>query len=113
MKDSLGRGRACSRGRCGALAARSGPYNRSMSWQVASVVPVWIAAVVAAVIIGVLSLPEQRIAWVGISLAAAIIATFVIQLAIQRKEGYVVRAMASIGGAIVVLGIASAVFALG
>ncbi len=83
-----------------------------MSWQVASVVPVWIAAVFAAVIIGVLSLPEQRIAWVGIGLAGAIIATFVIQLAIQRKDGYVLRAMASIGGAIVVFGVASAIFAL-
>lgn len=83
-----------------------------MSWQVLSVVPVWLAAIVAAVVIGLLSLPEQRFAWVGISLAGAIIATFVIQLAIQRKEGYVVRAMASIGGAIVVLGVASAIFAL-
>jgi len=38
--------------------------------------------------------------------------TFFIQLAIQRKEGFVVRAMASVTGAIVVLAIASGVFAL-
>ena len=45
-------------------------------------------------------------------LAGAVIVTFFIQLAIQRKEGFVVRAMASVTGAIVVLAIASAVFAL-
>ncbi len=81
-----------------------------MTWQVASVLPVWAASVVAAALIGALSLPDQRIAWVGISAAGAIIATFVIQLAIQRKEGFVFRAMASIGGALAVLAIASVVF---
>lgn len=81
-----------------------------MTWQVASVLPVWAASILAAVLIGALSHPDQRIAWVGISAAGAIIATFVIQLAIQRKEGFVLRAMASIGGALAVLAIASVVF---
>jgi hypothetical protein len=45
-------------------------------------------------------------------LAICIIATFAIQLAIQRKDGFVVRAMASIGGSVLLLAIATGVFAL-
>ena len=83
-----------------------------MSWQIASVLPVWVAAVVAALIIGLVSVAGERITWLAIALAGAVIATFAIQLAIQRKDGFVVRAIASIGGAIIVLAIATGVFAL-
>ena len=83
-----------------------------MTGQIWSVVPVWLAAVAAAVIIGLTSAPEARVNWLGVALAGAVIVTFFIQLAIQRKEGFVVRAMASVTGAIIVLAIASAVFAL-
>ena len=83
-----------------------------MTWQIWSVVPVWLAAAAAAVIIGLTSAPEAHVTWLGVALAAAVIVTFFIQLAIQRKEGFVVRAMASVTGAIVVLAIASGVFAL-
>jgi hypothetical protein len=83
-----------------------------MSWQLASVIPVWIAAVAAALLIGLVSLSEERLTWLGIALAGGIIVTFAVQLAIQRKDGFVVRAMASIGGVIVVLAIATGIFAL-
>jgi hypothetical protein len=83
-----------------------------MTWQIWSVVPVWLAAAAAAVIIGLTSAPEAHVTWLGVALAGAVIVTFFIQLAIQRKEGFVVRAMASVTGAIVVLAIASGVFAL-
>ena len=83
-----------------------------MSWQVWSVIPVWVMSIVAAVIIGIESAPDERVAWIAISLAAALIVTFVIQLAIRRKEGFVVRVMASVGGAMVVLAIATLVLAL-
>ena len=83
-----------------------------MTWQIWSVVPVWLAAAAAAVIIGLTTAPDAHVTWLGVALAAAVIVTFFIQLAIQRKEGFVVRAMASVTGAIVVLAIASGVFAL-
>jgi len=83
-----------------------------MSWQIASVIPVWVAAGVAALIIGLVSVADERITWLAIALAGAVIATFAIQLAIQRKDGFVVRAIASISGAIIVLAIATGVFAL-
>lgn len=83
-----------------------------MTWQFWSVFPVWLGSVAAAVVIGVVSLADEQVAWIAISLAAAIIVTFVIQLAIRRKEGFVVRAMASIGGSMLILAIATLVLAL-
>jgi len=83
-----------------------------MTWQFWSVLPVWVVSIVGAVLVGLLVDPEHRLTWLAITLGAAVIVTFVIQLATQRIEGYVVRAMASIGGAVVVLAIATGVFAL-
>jgi hypothetical protein len=83
-----------------------------MTWQFWSVFPVWLGSVAAAVVIGVVSPADEQVAWIAISLAAAIIVTFVIQLAIRRKEGFVVRAMASIGGSMLILAIATLVLAL-
>lgn len=83
-----------------------------MTWQFWSVFPVWLGSVAAAVIIGMVSPADERVAWIAITLAAAIITTFVIQLAIRRKEGFVVRAMASIGGSMLILAIATLVLAL-
>ena len=83
-----------------------------MTWQFWSVAPVWLGSIAAAFIIGFVAAPADRIEWIAITLAAAIIVTFVIQLAIRRKEGFVVRAMASIGGSMFVLAVATAVLAV-
>ncbi len=83
-----------------------------MTWQFFSVLPVWVASLAAAAVIAVTSAPGQQVTWLAIALAGAVIVTFFIQLGIQRKDGFVVRAMASIGGAVVILAIASGIFAL-
>lgn len=83
-----------------------------MTWQLLSVLPVWVLTLAAAVVIGVTSAPEQRITWVGITFAAAVVASFIVQLAIQKKEGFVVRTMASIGVSLIILAITSGVLAL-
>ena len=83
-----------------------------MTWQVWSVLPVWVLTLAAGVLVGVLVTGPERLEWLGIALGGAIILTFAIQLATGRIEGYVGRAMASIGGAIVILAIATGVFAL-
>lgn len=83
-----------------------------MTWQLLSVLPVWVLSLAAAVLIGVASAPDERITWVGIAFASSVVATFVIQLAIQRKEGFVVRTMAGIGGALVILAGATVALAL-
>jgi hypothetical protein len=80
-----------------------------MTWQIWSVIPVWIASLAAAIVIGLTTV--DSVAWLAIALAGAVIVTFAIQLAIQRKEGFVLRAIASISGAIVVLAAASGILA--
>lgn len=77
-----------------------------------TVIPVWILSLVAAVVIGLASTGSARITWIGVALAGVVIATFAIQLFLQRKEGFVVRAMVSIGVSIVILAAATGIFAL-
>ena len=77
-----------------------------------SVIPVWVLSLVAAIVIGLTTGPGEHLTWVGVALAGAVIVTFAIQLALQIKEGFVVRAMVSIGGAIIILAIATGIFAL-
>jgi hypothetical protein len=82
-----------------------------MTWQILSVVPVWVLAIVGAIVIGVTDSVDY-LTWLGIVLGAAVIITFAIQLAIRRKEGFVNRTMASLGGVVVLLAAASGIFAL-
>lgn len=81
-----------------------------MSWQVWSVVPAWVAAAIGAVLVAVLA--PSPLQWIPVVLAAAVLLSFLIQLGIQRKEGLVVRLIASLGGAFLVLVVASAALAL-
>jgi hypothetical protein len=83
-----------------------------MTWQKWSVVPVWLLSLAGAIIIGALAAPEMRVTWLAITLAGAIVLTFVIQIAIQRKERFVARATASIVGALAVVAAATAIFAV-
>lgn len=82
----------------------------SQPWElkVGTVVPVWVVCVLAAVVIGIAS-PDRYLTWLPIALAVAVVLTFCIQLSTLTKEGFVNRVMASIGGAVVVLGLATAV----
>lgn len=77
--------------------------------QVGTVVPVWVLCVAASITIGVASPAEQYLTWLPIALAAAVLMTFCIQLSTLTKEGFVNRVMASLGGAVLVLGLATAV----
>jgi hypothetical protein len=73
---------------------------------------VWVLAVVAAVVIGAVSPRDEYLIWLPISLAVATFVTFAIQLSTLTREGFVNRVMASVGGAVVVLGLATGLFAL-
>lgn len=83
-----------------------------MSSRLATVLPVWAAAAVGAVLIGLLAPAAQYLQWLSIALASAVLLTFCIQLAIVRKEGLVDRVVASVGGAIVVLAVATVILSL-
>lgn len=83
-----------------------------MTWQLASVLPVWLLSLIGAIVIGVTAPQDGRLTWLAIVLAIAVILTFAIQLAISRTDGFVVRAMASIGVSLIILAAATGVFAL-
>jgi uncharacterized protein YacL len=83
-----------------------------VTWQLASILPVWALAIIGSVVIGLFALPGQYFTWVPIVFAAAILAAFTVQLAIRRKEGFVTRVMVSTGGALVVLSVSTGIFAV-
>jgi hypothetical protein len=76
-----------------------------------SVVPVWVVVAIAAVVVGVLTPRGDAVRWLPIVLFGGVVVTFVIQLALDQKVGLVNRVMLSLGGAVLVLAIATAVFA--
>ena len=87
-----------------------------MAWSLRSVVPVWVVALAGAIVVGVLapagSDTGAYLIWLPIVLAGSVLITFAIQLALQRKEGLVIRMMASLGGALVICAVATGILAL-
>jgi hypothetical protein len=73
---------------------------------------VWVVAIAGAVLVGTLSHASSPYGWLGIVLVVSVFVTFIIQLALSTKEGLVLRTAASIGGAVVVLAVATAVLTL-
>jgi hypothetical protein len=87
-----------------------------MAWSLRSVIPVWVVALGGAVVVGVFaphgSDAGGSLTWLPIVLAGSVLITMAIQLALQRKEGLVVRMMASLGGALVICAVASGILLL-
>jgi hypothetical protein len=77
-----------------------------------SAIPVWAIAAIGAVVVGVIAPASRSLAFLPIVLYTAIMATFIVQLAIDQKIGFVTRVMISLGGAIVILTLATAVLAV-
>ena len=69
----------------------------------------WFLALIGALVIGLVTPTTEYLTWLPILLAGLVILTFFIQLGIQRKEGFVFRAMMSITGAVIVLAAATAI----
>ena len=84
----------------------------SVKSQWKSVAVVWLLSAVCALLVGLLSIPGQYLAWIGLSAAGCTIVTLCIQLASGRPEGYVDRVTASIVGSVLVLGAATGVLVL-
>jgi len=80
--------------------------------RLASIVPVWVVAIAGAVLVGTLARPSGIYSWLSIVLAVSVLLTFVIQLALPSKQGLVLRMAASIGGAAILLAVATGVLAL-
>lgn len=73
---------------------------------------IWLVAAVGAVLTGVLVAPADRLVWISLSLAGCTILTLAAQLSTGQKEGYVHRVTLSLVGAVLVLGVATGLFAL-
>ncbi|PXA68509.1 hypothetical protein CTB96_18125 [Cryobacterium arcticum] len=73
---------------------------------------IWLVAIVCAVLTGVLVAPENRLVWLSLSLAGCTILTLAAQLSTGQKEGYVHRVTLSLVGVVVVLALATGLFAL-
>ena len=83
-----------------------------MTSRLPSIVPIWVVAIVGAVLVGVLASPAHIYGWLSIVLAVTILLTFIVQLALPTKEGLVMRMAASIGGAVILLAVATGVLVL-
>jgi hypothetical protein len=79
-----------------------------VSWELRSILPVWLAAVVSAILVGLYA-ADAAFTWLPVVMAIMVLLTFVIQLALRRKEGLVLRVTFSIGGALVVLALATGI----
>ncbi|HEY5231201.1 MAG TPA: hypothetical protein VIJ11_09965 [Galbitalea sp.] len=83
-----------------------------MTSRIASIVPVWVVAIAGAVVVGTVARHAGIYPWLSIVLAVSVLLTFVIQLALPSKEGLVLRMAASIGGAVILLAVATGVLVL-
>ena len=77
-----------------------------MATPLRSVIPVWVAAALGAIAVAVLA-PAAFLVWLPVVMAAAVLLTFTIQLGLARKEGFVERIVASLGGAFGILVLAT------
>ncbi|MFC6357016.1 hypothetical protein [Luethyella okanaganae] len=76
-----------------------------------SVAPIWLLGALGIVVVAVVD-AEHRLAGIGLTLAVCTVTTLVVQLATRRKEGFVDRITMSVIGAVVLLAVATVVFAL-
>ncbi|WP_104474526.1 hypothetical protein [Microterricola pindariensis] len=79
------------------------------TWQ--SIAPIWLVALVGAILTGVVAPPELALGGVSLTLAVSTICALAVQLATGRKEGFVSRVTASLVGSAVILALATVVFA--
>jgi len=68
---------------------------------------VWVLVLVAAVIIAVVTPSFEYYTWLPVTLAASIIVTFVVQLSLRRKEGFVGRLVLTSVGSLIILSVAT------
>lgn len=83
-----------------------------MTIKLASIIPVWMLSLIGSVLVGALSPRAEYFAWLSIVLAGATILTFCLQVFVPIKDGLVTRMMASLGGSVIILGVATAVLTL-
>lgn len=76
------------------------------------IVVVWVAALFAALAIGIFVAPDARAAWMPVGLGACFFLSFAIQLSYARSHGFIFRIGASVLGAFMVMGLVGVGFGL-
>ena len=76
-----------------------------------TILPVWLTTLALVIVVGIVA-GDAFFTWMPLVLAAVLLLTFAIQLVLSRKEELVTRMIFSIGGALVILIIATVVLTL-
>jgi hypothetical protein len=76
-----------------------------------TILPVWLTTVALVIVVAIVS-GSTWLTWLPLVLAAVLLLTFAIQLVLSRKEQLVTRMIFSIGGALVILVVATVVLAI-
>lgn len=79
---------------------------RRAAW---SVVPVWLLAIGAVLVVALTPAKDAYLLWLSAACAATVIVALALQLATREPEGYVARATAAVGGALAVFAIGTLV----
>jgi hypothetical protein len=80
-----------------------------MSLLMRSVVPVWIVSILAVIAVGVFVTPDMYLVFLPVVLGLVLLITFGIQLLVPVRKGFVDRVSASVGGAVLILAVATVV----
>jgi hypothetical protein len=76
-----------------------------------TILPVWLTTLALVIVVAVAA-GAAYLTWLPVVLAGVLLLTFVIQLVLSRKEQLVTRMIFSIGGALVILLVATVVLAV-
>lgn len=76
------------------------------------VIAVWMVSLVIAIVLGVALAENDRVTWLLIAFGGVVLLAFAVQLAYGRAQGFIVRVASSAVGALVVMGLVSAVFSI-
>lgn len=76
------------------------------------VVAVWIVSLVVAVTLGIVLPEDARVGWLLIAFGAIVLVSFAVQLTYGRAQGFIVRTAGSVIGALMLMGLVSAVFGI-
>lgn len=78
----------------------------------AGVLPIWMLALLASIVLGMVAPGDLLFAWTSVAGALAVLASFIVQvLIVGRAEGFLVRVSASVVGSLAIFFVASLVFA--
>lgn len=86
--------------------------TRRARLRLATTIPVWVVAILGAIVVGLTVQGDDYLVWLPLVLGATVILTFCLQLATREKDGLVDRAMLSLAGSFVVLAIATGILSL-